>query len=177
MDTKEFDERNFAKSRAVCEAMAEYYLKDRVHETWYKEESELYKLLDECGSVENIRKRLMPEGMEWPKVDGKPVDFTTGYSPSLGVLEAVEIYNNGSCTVMSHDGIVAHVSDIHIVKPEPQDSWERLEEDAIADPYLYCEDHGLFSEEHAYTNACIARELFVSHLINRAKALAEKDRP
>lgn len=68
-----------------------------------------------CG----IERRLMPRGMEWPKVDGKPVDFTTGYTPSLGVLEAVEIYNNGACTVMSHDGIVANVADIHIAKPDP----------------------------------------------------------
>ena len=44
-----------------------------------------------------LRKRAMPDGMEWPTVDGKPVDFVTGYEPSLGVLEAVSIYSNGAC--------------------------------------------------------------------------------
>lgn len=69
--------------------------------------------------ADELDKRLMPPGMEWPKVDGKKVDFTTGYEPSLGVLEAVEIYNNGACNVMSHDGIVKSVSDIHIAKQDP----------------------------------------------------------
>lgn len=69
--------------------------------------------------ADELDKRLMPPGMEWPKVDGKKVDFTTGYEPSLGVLEAVEIYNNGACNVMSHDGIVKSVSEIHIAKQDP----------------------------------------------------------
>lgn len=78
--------------------------------------------LPEMGEIicAEIDKRIMPPGMEWPKVDGEPVDFTTGYTPSLGVLEAVEIYKNGACTVMSHGGIVANVDDIHIEKPYPR---------------------------------------------------------
>lgn len=73
--------------------------------------------LGDCTDI--VNKRLMPPGMEWPKVDSKKVDFTTSYGPSLGVLEAVEIYNNGACNVMSHDGIVKSVSDIHIAKQDP----------------------------------------------------------
>ena len=69
-----------------------------------------------------MRHRLMPEGMEWPKVDGKPVDFKTAYVPSLGVLEAVSIYNTGACQVMSHDGIIKSAKDIHIVKPKVLDA-------------------------------------------------------
>ena len=61
--------------------------------------------------------RLMPDGYEWPTVDGKPVDFVTGYEPSIGVLEAVSIYSNGACEVMSHDGIIKPVSEIHVVVP------------------------------------------------------------
>lgn len=61
-----------------------------------------------------LDKRLMPDGMEWPKVDGKPVDFVTGYEPSLGVLEAVSIYSNGACEVMGHDGIIKDVKEIHV---------------------------------------------------------------
>lgn len=62
--------------------------------------------------------RVMPEGMEWPTVDGEPVDFKTGYEPSLGVLEAVSIYSNGACEVMSHDGIIKGISEIHIAKTQ-----------------------------------------------------------
>lgn len=69
-----------------------------------------------------ISERLMPEGMEWPKVDGEPVDFNTFYGPSLGVLEAVSIYSNGACEVMSHDGIVENATEIHVLKPKVVDA-------------------------------------------------------
>ena len=65
-------------------------------------------------AMAELDRRLMPEGYEWPKVDGKPVDFVTGYEPSLGVLEAVSIYNNGACEVMGHDGIIKNVKEIHV---------------------------------------------------------------
>lgn len=84
-----------------------------------------------------MRRRLMPEGMEWPKVDGKPVDFKTAYRPSLGVLEAVSIYNTGACQVMSHDGIIKSAKDIHIVKPKvlDADGVEIREGDEVWDIY------------------------------------------
>ena len=76
----------------------------------------------EHGGLDEVEKRLMPEGMEWPKVDGKPVDFVTGYEPSLGVLEAVSIYNNGACEVMSHDGIVKNATEIHVATHKALDA-------------------------------------------------------
>ena len=76
----------------------------------------------EHGGLDEVEKRLMPEGMEWPTVDGKPVDFVTGYEPSLGVLEAVSIYNNGACEVMSHDGIVENATEIHVLRPKVVDA-------------------------------------------------------
>ena len=66
--------------------------------------------------------RLMPDGLSWPIVDGQPVDFVTGYEPSLGVLEAVSIYSNGACEVMSHDGIIKGVKEIHVEKPKVLDA-------------------------------------------------------
>lgn len=66
--------------------------------------------------------RLMPDGLSWPIVDGQPVDFVTGYEPSLGVLEAVCIYSNGACEVMSHDGIIKGVKEIHVEKPKVFDA-------------------------------------------------------
>lgn len=57
MDTREFDERNCVNSRVVCVAI----------EWRASTKKELVReLLDERGSIENIRRPLMPVGMEWP---------------------------------------------------------------------------------------------------------------
>lgn len=87
-----------------------------------EDEREAIAWVREHGGLGAVEKRLMPEGMEWPKVDGKPVDFNTCYGPSLGVLEAVSIYNNGACEVMSHDGIVKNATEIHVSKPKVVDA-------------------------------------------------------
>ena len=87
-----------------------------------EDEREAIAWVRERGGLDAVEKRLMPEGMEWPTVDGKPVDFVTGYEPSLGVLEAVSIYNNGACEVMSHDGIVKNATEIHVFKPKVLDA-------------------------------------------------------
>lgn len=79
----------------------------------------LRELADEAEAMEA---RLMPDGLSWPIVDGQPVDFVTGYEPSLGVLEAVSIYSNGACEVMSHDGIIKGVKEIHVEKPKVLDA-------------------------------------------------------
>lgn len=76
---------------------------------------ETLRWVREQGGLAEVKKRIMPEGYEWPTVDGRKVDFKTSYQPSLGVLEAVSIYSNGACEVMSHDGIIKPVSEIHVV--------------------------------------------------------------
>lgn len=82
-----------------------------------------FESLEASGDIfKELEKRLMPEGMEWPTVDGKPVDFVTGYEPSLGVLEAVSIYSNGACEVMGHDGIIKDVREIHVATPKVLDA-------------------------------------------------------
>ena len=85
-------------------------------------ESDVLAFVEEKGGLDALKKRLMPEGMEWPTVDGKPVDFVTGYEPSLGVLEAVSIYSNGACEVMGHDGIIKDATEIHIAAPKVLDA-------------------------------------------------------
>lgn len=177
-----------------------------------------------------LRRRAMPDGYEWPTVDGRKVDFKTAYQPSLGVLEAVSIYNNGAVEVMSHDGIIKPVSEIHVVvlaadglplregqtvwdtdaesdtpltavevssdlvrceytwkdgktyrpcyppdrlthtKPEPPDSWERIEEDKGLNPFDYCKKIG-----HKLWTFDNAEEVKASDLVRRCKALAEKE--
>lgn len=58
-------------------------------------------------------------------------------------------------------------------KPEPQDSWERIEEDAAMQPYAYCVGNGLF-EECDEIETIPTNELFARDLVRRCKALAER---
>lgn len=78
-------------------------------------------------------KRLMPEGLEWPEINGKKVNFSECYEP-YGALEAISFYNNGYCEVMSHDGIVFPAKCLKEI-----DSWDKWKEDLNKDPSYYCE--------------------------------------
>lgn len=191
MDTKEFDERNFAKSRAVCESMGEQAS---------TEKEELRKLLDECGSVENIRKRLMPEGMEWlldvwPKwSNGDYCKFGDLWvAPEYGndepeTLRKLSIYtpeqlkewgqDKGDC--FGYEWDFRRPSDPSYrpkkVKPEPPDSWERLEEDAKKGPCDYFGYEDSESCEHCPAfkkDPCGATQ--ATDVLRRAKTLAEKE--
>ena len=96
----------------------DFWLSGRVmHELGFDED-----MADRDEVERRLLARLMPEGIKWPTVDGKPVDFVTGYQPSLGVLEAVSIYSNGACEVMGHDGIIKDVKEIHVAIPKVLDA-------------------------------------------------------
>ena len=132
---------------------------------------------DEVGR--RLLARLMPEGMEWPMVDGKPVDFVTGYEPSLGVLEAVSIYSNGACEVMGHDGIIKDVMEIHVATPERPiaDTWERLEEDATLAPLDYVDKYDIeLYDREAGEDEIAAPYAMARDLVRRARELAERER-
>ena len=54
-------------------------------ETWHLDKLEMYRLCTECGGVEGLKKRLMPEGMEWPKYDtGELVGFGSEFENGRG---------------------------------------------------------------------------------------------
>lgn len=107
-----------------------------------EDEAEALDVLERAVSC-----RLMPEGIEWPTVDGKPVDFVTGYEPSLGVFEAVSIYSNGACEVMGHDGIIKDVKEIHIATPKVLDA-DGVEIREKCDVWWICEgdERGVHAE-------------------------------
>lgn len=71
-------------------------------------------------------------------------------------------------------------------KPEPPDSWERLEEDCEMCDVDYCDHYGLLdktcntaegdgSTRHCTTCACTCGEKMARDLVRRAKALAERE--
>ena len=53
-------------------------------------------------------------------------------------------------------------------KPEPPDSWERIEDDATKQPYSYCVERGLDDD------ALPTNEKFARDLVRRCRALAER---
>lgn len=56
------------------EEVKDYYECGRRIEPWNEQKADLYELMNECGGVEEIKKRLMPAGMEWPRFEnGEPV--------------------------------------------------------------------------------------------------------
>lgn len=246
VNTREFDERNFAKSRAVCEKMAEecrkescrYALhddaadeswddleadlmkspydycdermilseelvymptcptqelfardvvaraksiaeymvgkarcKERVYETWCSEKAELYKLLDECGSVENIRKRLMPEGMEWPRFDdGETVKVGDEFERVGEVKRVVAIHFTASSCYLQEDGpgqyYVGHGCFAKRQKHEHHDSWELIKRDALN----FVDDNAVIQHDQDQM------ERDILDIVRRAKALAGKER-
>lgn len=150
-----------------------------------EDEREAIAWVREHGGLDEVEKRIMPEGMEWPTVDGKPVDFKTVYVPSLGVLEAVSIYNNGACQVMSHDGIIKSAKDIHIEKPEvlDADGVEIRVGDTVWDRYyseytvVEVNENNAITAEYWDNGICSHGELKGCQIHHRAPVLAADGEP
>ena len=66
----------WVRERGGLAEVVEYYEYGRRIEPWNEQKADLYELMNECGGVEELKKRLMPEGLEWPRFeDGEPVRF------------------------------------------------------------------------------------------------------
>ncbi len=67
------------------EEVKDYYECGRRIEPWNEQKADLYELMNECGVVEEIKKRLMPAGMEWPRFDDwEPVRPGDEFADGLG---------------------------------------------------------------------------------------------
>ena len=153
--TKEFDERNAAKSRKVCEAMAE---------------------------AASTGKRVLTERERhildmWPRFeDGEYVWFGDRYEDWDGLKKEVAAvqFERDEHSLLDRDGFHTCFSFGKGVKrPAPEDSWERLEEDVNAivtgDGMYhrlndYCNGHGLGGDDVIALTVC--------DIVRRAKALA-----
>lgn len=124
----------------------------------------------------DIRKRLMPEGMEWPCFeDGEPVKFgdMALIDGEADMVEAVQLWIHGK-PVIYGDGGSQQLERGERVRRPVADTWERLEEDAgkeaceyFADMPCGCETSEMLDETVEKCNAAKARDL-----VPRAKALA-----
>lgn len=135
--------------------------------------------------MDELSKRLMPEDMEWlveawPRFeDGGPVRFLDDferYGDENGV-SVVTMYSDGSFAL----NFRAYSKGERVKRPEPTDSWERIEEDAYKDDCEY------FGRDLNGCNGCPASRQDIDNfycnenekacdLVRRCRALAERDR-
>lgn len=117
-----------------------------------------------------LEKRLMPEGMEWPRYEsGAPVLLGSMVSDARGGSAAAISFELSDDRVYIRDfeGFPSQVlATGERVKCPEADSWERVEDDATKQPYAYCVERGLDDD------ALPTNEKFARDLVRRCKALA-----
>lgn len=125
-----------------------------------------------------MRLRIMPAGVEWPRYeDGEPVRFGDSFLDHRGNVRSVlriDLWQEGGFALHTGQGTEDWHSAGERVKrpqvpatdgePEPPDSWERLKSDIYKEiemqPTLRTTKFGI--------------ELFVSNVVRRCRALAER---
>lgn len=131
----------------------------------------------DCGGVEEIKKRLMPEGMSWPVFeDGEPVRIGDKFECWCGEEHVVgSVSFRGSCAVLNmshaHTFVVGHGPEtVHGKRVKRPESRERLEDDATMPAATYCERMGIEVEE-----GCSFVEPMARDLVRRCKELSRKE--
>ena len=127
----------------------------------------------EHGGLDAVEKRLMPEGMEWPRyTDGSAVEIGDEVvGPDYGErihVDAIKFHANGF-TLCDKSGFDKWYESDDRFERHVADTWERLEEDAGKNPFDYCKDVGHRLDTCENSEAYKARDL-----VRRARALAER---
>lgn len=90
------------------------------------------------------------------------MEFTVSRLPKPGEYQAVEVrYRNGSSTSFDPDQLTHQ-------RPEPPDSWDRIEEDATRMPGEYCERYEIYGDSFPQAEA------MACDIVRRCRALAER---
>lgn len=104
----------------------EKYFNEYNYDISDNEKIEFYKLLNECGSIENIRKRLMPEGMEWPRFeDGEQVLIGDKFAERINGTESIVKcvgFNKCAAYIIGNDyedWIADHGTHCYVKRPKP----------------------------------------------------------
>lgn len=133
--------------------------------------------------ADELRKRLMPEGMSWPRFeDGRlvrPGDCYIDYDRFERTVGSVMLYGDGSFELCAVGGFREPFSmnervQLPFEQPEREepsdgmaDSWDALKVDAIVREMTYCKDRGI-----PYASNQDAYEKKAADIIRRAKKLA-----
>lgn len=98
-------------------------------------------VLQEAASLfKEVGKRLMPEGMEWPRFEdgefvriGDRVQLCNGHSEELCQVHMGE----SGCSLYTETSDEDHPYGVPVRRPEPEDTQERIDEDAKKTPCEY----------------------------------------
>lgn len=141
-----------------------------------------------------LDRRLMPEGMEWPRFeDGEPVrpvdrllDGNGDWFKAVSFMFTCDWWSIrgyqtegfGDLNDKTRRSLEGMAYGTRVKRPAPEDSWERLEEDAKLGRCDYNKAHGypaccIGCDGLPLSNSC--SEIMARDLVRRAKALAERD--
>lgn len=125
-----------------------------------------------------------------PAADGEPLEVGQTVWDENGAEYVVCEVGPQSVTVEYwNEGIAAHgsiaPSKLTHIKPEPPDTWERIEADCSKADVEYCDKYGLLdpscnadegeaAERHCIDCGCTCGEKMARDLVRRCKALAER---
>lgn len=91
--------------------------------------------------LDEVEKRLMPEGMEWPRFeDGSPVRIGDAVESKFGTafeVEYVEFCSDHANLYTPSEGLFSVEYGERVKRPEPEDTQERIDEDAGKTPCEY----------------------------------------
>ena len=125
--------------------------------------------VEEHGGLDAVKKRLVPEGMEWLLEVWQELEVFS--------LNANHVEGGISCCDTRRPKGMCYPQPSQLTHTKPEiDTWERLEEDAEKDP---CDYFGFDGEETC--GKCPAsgkncEQTMALDLVRRARALAERER-
>lgn len=132
-------------------------------------------VLQEAASLfKEVGKRLMPEGMEWPRFeDGEPVRI--GDRVQLcggGSEELCQVHMGERCySLYTETSDEEHLYGTTVNRPEPADTQERIDADAAKTPCEYFGWSGIMCDENG---GCPAREMVGSCELVKIKDLLRR---
>lgn len=126
--------------------------------------------------VADIERRLMPEGMAWPRFeDGSParigdrVQLCNGHSEELCQVHMGE----SGYSLYTETSDEDHPYGVPVRRPEPEDTQERIDEDAGKTP---CQYFGWVGVACTKNGGCPAREMVGSCELVKIKDLLRRQR-
>lgn len=131
--------------------------------------------------LDEVEKRLMPEGMEWPSFEnGEKVRIGSLYVDDSMTVHEVKLinlclYEDGYGQGYVSDGKSFHYFDKsnHLKRPEPEDTQERIDEDAGKTP---CEYFGRKGELCSDGDGCPSLEMDCSCDMAKTRDLLRRQR-
>lgn len=126
--------------------------------------------------LDEVEKRLMPEGMAWPVFEdgekvriGDRVQLCNGHSEELCQVHMGE----SGYSLYTETSDEDHPYGVPVRRPEPEDTQERIDEDAGKTPCEYFGWSGIMCDENG---GCPAREVVGSCELARIKDLLRRQR-